>query len=267
MRKLLAFLKRDFLEESSYKLYFISSLTGIVVSSATFFFISKLIPGSGSSILAPYGGDYFSFVIIGIAFSNILVIFQHGLPEVIRSAQITGTLEALLVTKTSVLTILVGSSLYSLLMSFLRTVFHLLLALLVFGMKLGHVNWPGVISVFCLTTVCFVSVGILSASFILVYKKGNPFGFFFGSAAGFFGGVFFPIAVFPDWLRWISHLLPITYSLRGLRLSFLASVEFSEVLPSIAALAVFSLILFPLSLFVFQFSLKKAKRDGSLIQY
>ncbi|MCK4337536.1 MAG: ABC transporter permease, partial [Candidatus Aminicenantes bacterium] len=138
--KLFAFFKRDLLAESSYKFYFLSSMIGIIVSSATFFFISRLISQGTHSSLAPYGGDYFSFVIIGIAFSGILEIFHEGLPEVIRDAQITGTLESLLVTQTSLLTILSGSSLFSFSMSLIRTIAHLLLAIFVFGMKLGHIN-------------------------------------------------------------------------------------------------------------------------------
>lgn len=267
MSKLYAFLKRDWLEQSSYKFSFIASFISIFISSATFFFISKLISGPGKSSLDPYGGDYFSFVIVGIAFSGILMIFQENLPSVIRSAQVTGTLEAILVTQTNIPSVLLGSSLYSFLFSFGRTVFHILLAVLVFGMQLGTVNWPGAILVFLLTTLCFLSVGILSACFILVYKKGNPFGWVFGSVSGLLGGVFFPVAVLPAGIKWISYLLPITYTLEGLRKSLLVSASFSEILPSIIALTVFSGCLLPVSLVAFRFALRKAKKDGSLTYY
>ena len=265
LRKYLAFLKRDFLEESSYKFYFLSSLAGILLSSATFFFISRLIPST--SYLEPYGGDYFSFVIVGIAFSGMLGLFQEGLPNIIRNAQVTGTLEALLVTQTGVFTILVGSSLFSFLMSFFRTGFHLVLAVTVFGMKLGHINWPAALCVFILTAVCFLSIGILSASFILVYKLGNPFSWIFGGVSSLFGGVFFPVAVLPGWLRWLSYCLPITHSLRGLRLSLLSSAAFSEVLPTILILLAFSGVLLPLSIVTFRLALLKAKKDGTLTHY
>jgi ABC-2 type transport system permease protein len=77
--KIYAFLKRDVIEQASYKLSFVSSIFSILLSSATFFFVSKLIPNSGQGVLAKYGGDYFGFVIIGIAFSGILTIFQYGI--------------------------------------------------------------------------------------------------------------------------------------------------------------------------------------------
>jgi len=266
-QKLYAFLRRDFFEKSSYKFNFISSVAGIFISTATFFFIAKLIPGENISSLVPYGGGYFSFVIIGIAFSGILGMFQEGLPDIIRNAQMTGTLEAILVTRTSISTVLIGSSFFNFLMSFIRTIFHLGIAIFVFGMTLGNIHWIGAIIVFVLTVMCFLSIGILSTSFILVYKLGNPFSWIFGGLSGLFGGIFFPIEVLPGWLKWISYLLPITHSLRGLRLSLLSSVSFSQIMPSIIVLACFSLVLLPLSFVVFRVSILKAKKDGTLTHY
>jgi ABC-2 type transport system permease protein len=134
-------------------------------------------------------------------------------------------------------------------------------------MKLVQIQWAGAILTFLLTAVCFLSIGILSACFILVYKKGNPLGWVFGSVSGLMGGVFFPIEVLPEWLRWISYLIPITYTLKGLRASLLTTADFSQILPHITALFIFSVVLFPLSLFMFRLALRKAKRDGSLTHY
>jgi ABC-2 type transport system permease protein len=235
-------------------------------STAIFFFIAKLIP-PGSPALGPFGGDYFSFAVVGVAFSGLLGIFQQGLPAVIRSAQVSGTLEALLVTQTSVSTVLLGSSLYSLVFQSFRTGLHLVLAMAVFGMKIGHVNWPGVMAVFFLTTLCFLSLGILSASFILVFKMGNPLSWLFGSVSGLLGGIVFPVAILPAWIRWASYLLPVTYSLNGMRRSLLASAGFSAIAPDIAALAAFNAVLLPLSLITFRAAIRKAKRDGTLTHY
>ncbi|NOR15641.1 MAG: ABC transporter permease, partial [Candidatus Aminicenantes bacterium] len=94
--KLYSFLKRDVLNAASYKFAFVSSFIGIFLTSATFYFIAKLLSGSQSEALSPYGGDYFSFVIVGVAFSGLLGILQEGLPGIIRSAQMTGILESLL---------------------------------------------------------------------------------------------------------------------------------------------------------------------------
>ncbi|HEX2694530.1 MAG TPA: ABC transporter permease, partial [Acidobacteriota bacterium] len=222
LRKMGAFLHRDVIEAASYKLSFIFSIVGILLSSATFYFISRMIaPGTAS--LAAYGGDYFSFALIGIAFSGPLGVFQEGLPQVVRSAQVSGTLEALLVTRTPMSVVLFGSSFYPLVFALLRTAVQLALAMAVFGMRMGHVNVPALLVVLVLTSSCFLSLGMLSASFTLVYKLGNPVSWLFGSVSGLLGGMLFPVAVLPPWLRGLSFFLPVTHALEGLRLSLLSS--------------------------------------------
>ena len=261
-----AFLRRDLREALSYKFTFVTSLAGILFSTATFFFVAKLVP-AGAPSLAPYGGDYFAFAVVGVAFSSLLGIFQAGLPSVIRSAQVSGTLEAVLVTPVSVPTVLVGSSLYSFGFQTVRTVLHLAVAVLVFGMALGPVNWAGVAAVFGLTALAFLSVGMLSASFILVYKLGNPFGWLLGGASGLLGGVVFPVSLLPPWLRWASSLLPVTYALDGMRRGLLARSSFAALVPDIVALAAFDAALLPLGLVLFRAAVRKAKRDGTLSHY
>ncbi|MGZ5467580.1 MAG: ABC transporter permease [Candidatus Aminicenantales bacterium] len=263
---LAAFVRRDLREALTYKFSFLSSVVGILLSSATFYFVAKLVPSSTPS-LGPFGGDYFSFAVVGVAFAGLLGMFEEGLASVVRSAQLSGTLEALLVTPVPVPVILFGSSLYSLLFQVSRTALHLAVALAFFGLALGRINAAGVLTVGILTVICFLSVGVLSASFILVYKTGNPFSWILGTVSGLLGGVVFPVALLPAWIRWVSSLLPVTYALDGMRKSLLASSSFAEILPDVAALAAFSALLVPLSLVAFRWAVRKAKKDGSLSHF
>lgn len=263
---LAAFVRRDLREALTYKFSFLSSVVGILLSSATFYFVAKLVPSSTPS-LGPFGGDYFSFAVVGVAFAGLLGMFEEGLASVVRSAQLSGTLEALLVTPVPVPVILFGSSLYSLLFQVSRTALHLAVALAFFGLALGRINAAGVLTVGILTVICFLSVGVLSASFILVYKTGNPFSWILGTVSGLLGGVVFPVALLPAWIRWVSSLLPVTYALDGMRKSLLASSSFAEILPDVAALAAFSAFLVPLSLVAFRWAVRKAKKDGSLSHF
>jgi ABC-2 type transport system permease protein len=261
-----AFLVRDLREALTYKFSFVSSITGILLSSATFYFVAQLVP-RGAPSLGPFGGDYFSFAVVGVAFAGLLGMFQEGLSSVVRGAQVSGTLEALLVTPVPLPAVLVGSSLYSLLFQVVRTALHLGAAMALFGLTLGRVNVAGVLAVGALTVLCFLSVGVLSASFILVYKTGNPFSWVLGTVSGLLGGVVFPVSLLPPWIRWVSSLLPVTYALDGMRRSLLASASLAEVLPDVAALAIFDAVLLPLSLAAFRLAVRKAKRDGTLSHF
>jgi ABC-2 type transport system permease protein len=108
IRKPLIFVWRDFIEEASYKLSFAMRLFGVVSSTLVYYFMSRLFGNFGIAYLRPYGGNYFSFVLIGVAFFSYLGVSVAGISSSIREGQKLGTLEALLVTQTSIPTIIVS---------------------------------------------------------------------------------------------------------------------------------------------------------------
>ena len=267
LRKPLAFVRRDFGDAASYKLSFLMQFAGIVISILTFFFLSRLFGGVMVSYLQPYGGDYFSFVLIGIAFAGYIGVAQHSIVGTISSAQEMGTLEALMVTQTGIPTILFSSSLSSFVWTTLRVVVYLILGVAVFGMNMAEANIPAAVLLLLLSITSLGGFGIISASFIMAFKKGDPLGWVFSGLSGFLGGVIYPIEVFPGWLQKCSYLLPITHSLKGMRFALLQGYSTEALLPYILALMLFTAIMLPLSLFLFQRAVRKAKMDGSLTQY
>ena len=266
-RKCWAFVYRDFINETSYKLSFFLQFFGIFISILVFFFLSKLFEGREIAYLKPYGGNYFAFVLIGIAFSNYLMVAVRSLSKNIRDAQIMGTLEALLVTQTEIPTIILGSSIYSYLFTSFQVIVYLLLGVFVFGVNFGNANYLGAVVILLLTITSFSSIGILSASFIMIFKRGDPITWLITSLSWLLGGVFYPIQVLPSWLEKLSYLLPITYSLEGMRLALLQGYSINNLAHNIIALLIFSIVLLPVSIFIFSKAVKRAKVDGSLAQY
>jgi len=266
-KKALAFISKDFVHATTYKFAFITQWLGIFFSALVFFFLSKLFGSAVLPYLKPYGGDYFSFVLIGIAFGSYLQVSLNSFSACIREAQVLGTLEALLVTQTGIPTIVISSSLYSFVVTSLRVLVYLLLGAIFFGLKIGNANYLGGLLVLLLTIVSFSSMGIISASFIMVLKRGDPLSWIFSSLSWLLGGVFYPVAVLPDWLQKISFLLPITYSLEGMRLALLKGYSVTQLMDCIIPLVIFLIIVLPASLWLFNYAVRRAKIDGSLIQY
>jgi ABC-type multidrug transport system permease subunit len=66
-----------------------------------------------------------------------------------------------------------------------------------------------------------------------------------GSVSTLLGGVLYPITVLPIWLQIFSYLLPITYSLRGMRHALLQGYSLAALSLDILALAMFSVVLLP----------------------
>ncbi|OPY44181.1 MAG: ABC-2 type transporter [Methanosaeta sp. PtaU1.Bin016] len=101
----------------------------------------------------------------------------------------------------------------------------------------------------------------------MIFKRGDPINMFFMSTSELFGGVLFPIEVFPWWLQIVSSVLPMTYSLNGMRHALLQGYSMQSLAPDILILILFSLILLPLSLFTFRYAVGRVKDEGTLVQY
>lgn len=265
--KFLAFLKRDVQIDLSYKLRFLMQFVGIFFSTALTFFVSELIGSSISNKLAGYGGDYFSFVIVGIALTDYLSVSLEQFSNEIRSAQLEGTLETLLVTPTSVYTVLFSSSLYNFFLTSLRVMVYILLGLLLFGLKLHLTSILALVVLMILTIGSFAGIGLISAAFILVLKQGSPLPLLVTTASGLLGGVFYPVDILPAWLVPVSQLLPITHALEAMRQILLNGASFAFISEKVLILVFFSAILIPMGLAAFGYGLKIAKREGSLLYY
>jgi ABC-2 type transport system permease protein len=266
-RKPLAFLRRDLELMLSYRLAFFFQISGIFFSVLMFFFIARVFGTAATPYLTSYGGDYFSFVLVGIAFSGYLGVAMGSFSGSIRQGQMMGTLEAMLITPTRLSTVLVSSSLWSFAFTSLRVVVYLVVGVVFFGVDLSRANWLAALVIQILTILTFSSLGMISASFIMAFKQGNPLDMLLGTASSLLGGVYYPITVLPVWLRPFSYLLPITYSLRAMRLAVLQGYSLSALSLDILALALFTAVLLPLSLVAFRLAVRKAKKDGSLTQY
>jgi len=265
--KLSAFVKRDFQNEISYRVSFLLQLFGIFINVSVFFFLSKLFGTAQMPQLAQYGGNYFAFVLIGIAFNYYLSVSLNSLSQSIREGQIMGTLEALLVTQTEIPTIIFSSSIYGFLFTTLRVIVFLIIGVLVFGLDLSRANYPGALVILLISIIAFSSFGILSASFVMVLKRGDPVASFFSGISWLLGGVYYPVSILPAWLKPFSYFLPITYSLDDMRLALIKGESFYHLLPSIFSLLLFTAILMPVSIYFFQYAIRLAKRDGSLTHY
>lgn len=267
MRLLGAFLTRDFYTEVSYRASFVISLFGVLFSTFLFYFLSEFIGPGVAPALERYGGDYFAFVLIGIAFSGYFTVGLTGFSSALRQAQMSGTLEAMLMTPTSLPMLIVGSALWSYLFTTLRVVVYLLVGTLLLGTNLGRANYLGGLVALVLAVVAFASIGIIAASVIMVIKRGDPITGLFGNVANLIGGVFYPVEILPEWLQVVARLLPITYALDAMRLALLSGASWREIAPDLLALLAFCVILFPMSLMVFRFAVQRARQEGTLTHY
>ena len=262
-----AFLRRDFLIAASYRFALTLQVAQILLTATMAFFLAQFLRQQGLETVTPFARDYFSFVILGLAFFDYLGTGLDSFSRSLREGQLTGTLEMLLVTQTSLETIVLGSSLYAFLSTSMRVAVYLLAGVALFGLPLAGADWGATIILLLLSVAAFSSLGILSACFILLFKKGNPFTWVLLATSGMAGGVFYPVSALPAWLQTLAQLLPITHCLEGVRRALLAGAGLGELWRQVGALLLFAGLGLPLALALFRWSVRRAKRTGTLSQY
>ena len=163
--------------------------------------------------------------------------------------------------------ILAGSSLYPFVLLSLRTTIYLGWGAALFGFPLRDANWLGAICILAASVLAFSGLGILSASYLLVFKRGNPVNWAVLGVSSVVGGMMYPVSVLPKWLQYLARLVPVTYSLEGMRAAMLGHASMRELWPSLAALLAFTAVLLPVSFLAFSWALRRTKIAGTLTHF
>src|ERR1019366_2915502 len=251
----------------SYRTAFVLELFYALFGVAGFYFLSRFVESPQLERALPQGGSYFSFALVGLAMFDYLSIALHTFDESLQDARQNGTLENLLVTQTSLPVILAGSSLYPFALMSLRTVIYLGWGAALFGFPLREADWPGALLVLAASILAFSGLGILSASYLLVFKRGNPVNWAVVGLSSVMGGMMYPVSVLPTWLRYVARMIPVTYSLEGMRAAILGHASMRELWPSLAGLLVFAALLLPISFAIFSWALRRTKITGTLTHF
>ena len=264
-----AFVVRDFQLAVSYRLEFFMRILSILFITTTLYFISQIFAGSFSTPYEQWRDPFLAWI-TALPFLNYFMVGFSSLANAIRSEQAQGTLEGVLMTPIGVPTLVVASSAWD----FVQASFHSFLYLF-FGWALFGVQYRGsfmlAVLFLLLTTLVLASIGILSASFAMVFKRGDPLGMIIGTGSAFFSGVFFPAQLISQTggsgLGFISKLIPTTHGIDGIRRVLIQGQTLADVSGPLLTLLAYLAVLLPFSLWVFARSVRRAKREGSLIQY
>jgi ABC-2 type transport system permease protein len=268
-RRVRAFVVRDFLVAISYRMNFFMRMLSVLTVVTIFFFISRIYAGF-LSVADPQWRDPLPAWITGLAVLNYFMTGFSSLATAIRQEQSQGTLESVLLTPINLPTMIVASSAWD----FVQATFYSSLYLF-FGWLFFDVHYAGnfllAFMFLILTTLVLACLGILSASFAMVFKRGDPFGIFLGTGSALFSGVLFPTRLLTEYagsgVGFISRILPPTYGLDGIRRVLIEGQGLSQVREPLFTLLLFLAVLLPFSLWVFGRAVRRAKREGSLIQY
>jgi ABC-2 type transport system permease protein len=263
MAKAVAIARRDCAIQFSYQFALIGRVGGIAVTIGTFFFIGKIVDPSK---LGEYGDDYFTFVLVGLFVTAIASVGLGSFTDTIRQEQASGTLEILLATPTTLRTLFVGSMLTPFGFATIETSLVTAAAVVVGA----HFDPNGVVTAGLAlppTLAVYGAFGAMSAAFIILSKRGDPVTPLLTQLTNLLAGALFPVAVLPEGLQKLAHLLPSYYALVVMRAGLLDGEPISAVAGEFAILVMFAVVLLPLSLWMLRRAIRTARVLGTIGSY
>ena len=261
--KLAVILRRDLLTAVRYRTASWMYVGGMLAEMAAFYYLARAV-GPG---FRPDGVEYFPFLLIGTGFYGFFVAGVASFVNSIHDAQLTGTMEVLMTTSTAEPALVFLTAVSTFFSRTLHLVFYTVVGMLVFGVRLSHPNLAAALAVFALSLAVAVAVGIGIAAVQVAIQKGNGIVWLLSSLLWLLTGATFPVSALPEPLRRVGELVPITYSLDGLRLALLRDAGWTEISRTLAMLAAYAIVLLPLSVWLFGRALHYARREGTLSYY
>ena len=155
----------------------------------------------------------------------------------------------------------------------INIIFYFIVGIFVFGasLVLSSTAWI-LLPIFILLVISLSGIGLMSASmFMLANAKGNiePIGWAVTTLTGLVAGVYFPPEFLPASIQVLSKILPQTYAIEAIRGILLhgESITSPTIQLSLLYLVIFSIILLPIGMWMFNRGIKKAEREGTLARW
>jgi len=267
IRKLPAFLRRDFLVAWTYRLAFVVDWVNLFGQILVFSLVGRLIDPSTLPVIGGEQVTYVEFVVTGIAVTTLLQISLGRVVAATREEQLMGTLEALLMTPTSQWTIQVGLVVYDLVYVPIRTLGIILIAVLLFDARV-HASGLGPAIAILLVFMLFAwGVGMLGAALVLTFRRGVNVLTFATSIVMIGSNAYVPVDVLPSWAAWIAVINPVTFAIDGVRGALLGGGGWQDAVDTIVILLPIALISLLVGVVSIKLALARERRRGTLGLY
>lgn len=266
MRSALALLRAAWLQATSYRLATVLSFASVLASVVPIFFIAGAVQDVAADSIRMESASYFGFIIVGIAGVYLLSAAAGSLPGAIAGNIGSGTLEALLVTRTSAPVLLLGLTAYPVVQAALRAAV-LLVGAMVLGVQFAWLMLPPVLGIALLLMLAYAGVGLVAAALVLVFRTSGPLITAVVALSGLLGGAYYATSAVPGWLNALTVFVPLTYALRASRMLLLGGASLADVLPDVSVLLLMALVSMAVGSLAFAYGLARARRAGTLSQY
>jgi ABC-2 type transport system permease protein len=253
--------RRDAAVRWSYRGSLVSQNVGIIFSLALFYYLSKLIR------VAPFTtpAQYFAFAVVGIIIFGI-VRSSVALPSGVRQELVAGTYERLVLSPFGGTAATASLAIFPVLYSLAVAAIELGLAVVIFGV---HIHWATAALALPLGfagAFAFAPFALVFAAITLAFKQapGQNAALAVISLAS---GMYFPVALLPWWLKWISEVQPFTPTVDLMRHVLIDFPMTESPAAALVKIAGFIIIGIPIGLRLVSLAGWWGRKRGTVVEY
>jgi ABC-2 type transport system permease protein len=253
--------RRDAAIRLSYRGSLITENAGIVFTLASFYFVAKLVH------VAPFRSpaEYFAYVVVGIVLFGI-VHASLTIPAGVRQELVAGTFERLVLSPFGGTAATASLAVFPILFSLAIAVLQILVAVALFGMHLRWATAALALPVGLAGSLAFAPFALLFAAATLAFKQAPGQTTALG-VISLVSGMYFPVALLPWWLRWVSEVQPLTPTLDLLRHVLIGFPLRESPMAAVAKIVGFIVFGIPIGLWFVSVAGRYGRKRGTVIEY
>ncbi|MDG7039808.1 MAG: ABC transporter permease [Nitrososphaerota archaeon] len=206
--------------------------------------------------LIPQTSNTIEFLAPGLIAMTTILAGLSGLAMTFSREKELGTLDGLLMTPISRLSIILGKGFAQVVRGLASGVLVFILAMILFGV---HIYGSILLMALVLTLgiLAFTGMGIIATSFVSDQESAQLIMMMIQFPMIFLSGALYPVIQLPSWLRIISDILPLTYVISAFRSVMLLNAPFSAISGDVYILLIFTVVVFAIALPLFQRTVTK----------
>jgi len=264
-KQIFAFTKRDFLSWTTYRTAAITQIVGILIGVFSWGIGAAYVQ---KPVQEMYGSDYVSFLLVGMAVSNLIMPLVLGVQNQLNP----WTIETIMMTGVSTPIFVLGNIMWTYIFSIISFIPYL-----VIGTSYFHATIePNIVAIalaLIISAAIMMGLSMISTGLRILTKSTDPITWAINVLQSLFAGVAFPVVylntiLFPG-ASTISWFLPQTWVYHLCRLAMLTNPSLADpsVITDFLMGTVFAVVLLPLGYKVFWWGVNRSKREGTLGWY
>lgn len=253
--------KRDAAVFATYRLRPLTQFATMLLTLTMFYYIAKLVrPGA----VGP-GSAYFAYAVVGIVGLAVLTAALN-ISQIVRMELLSGTFERIVISPLGPLGGAISVAAFPILYAIGFAGVTLVIASGIFHFPVRLEGIPPALAVSALAALAFACIGLMFVGMLLAFKSASGATWVI-AALSLLGGVYFPVALFPEWIRWVSEVQPFTPTVALLRHLLLGIPSVDPVWLELVKLTGFTVVLVPISGTVLWLAIRVSRSRGTLLEY